>query len=160
MAQATSHPRRRFLAQLLALAGSGGLALHASAENIDRSLMGEPSHKVVYQLNKADQQYIDSILFSVGEMLRKYGDDIRIVVTLIGPGVHLVAKKPGRPIDDMARQRAESLAMYGIEFHTCGNTMKTLGWKREDIEDYASIVEVGADDLMRLQEKGFAYISW
>lgn len=160
MAPLMTLARRQFLICLVAALGMIAMTNQAAAETIDRSLMGEPSHKLVYQLNKADEDYIDSILFSVGEMLRKYNDDIRIVVTVIGPGLHLIGKKPERPISDIARQRAESLAMYGVEFHACGNTMKSLGWSEKDIEDYASIVDIGAEDLMLLQEQGYAYISW
>lgn len=147
--------RRRFLAGMLALACTAAIA-----EPIDRALLGAPSHKVVYQLNKADADYIASILFSAGEMLRRHGDDIHIVITLIGPGVHLVAKRPGRPIDAEARERAASLAAYGVEFHACGNALKSLHWTGADILDYATVVDIGVDDLMRLQEQGYAYISW
>ena len=150
-----SHARRRFLAVVLATA-----CCAANAEPIDRELLGEAEHKVVYQLNKADADYIDSILFSAGELLRRHGDNIHIVITMIGPGVHLVAKKPGRPIAAEARSRAASLAAYGVEFHTCGNTLKSLNWSAADVLDYATVVDVGADDLMRLQEQGYAYISW
>ncbi len=131
-----------------------------AAETIDRELLGEPTHKVVYQLNKADEQYIGSILFSAGAMLRQYGDDIHIVISMIGPGVHLAAKFPERPIPDEHRQRAASLAQYGVEFHACGNTLKSLDWADDNMEDYVSVVEVGAADLMELQEQGYAYISW
>lgn len=148
--------RRRFIVALTAAAVSA----RAGAETIDRGLLGEASHKVVYQLNQADEDYIDSILFSAGELLRKYGDDVRIVITLIGPGLHLAGKKPERPISELARQRAESLSMYGVEFHACGNTMKSLGWSEADLLDYATVVEIGADDLMQLQEQGYTYISW
>lgn len=147
--------RRHFLAALLAAACST-----VAAEPIDRALLGEPTHKLVYQLNKADADYIGGILTSAGAMLRRHGDDIHIVITLIGPGVHLVAKKPGRPIAAEARERAASLAAYGVEFHTCGNTLQSLHWTDADILDYATVVDVGADDLMRLQEQGYAYISW
>ncbi len=153
------HTRRKFFASLLAGACAGFGAL-ATAEPIDRELLGEPTHKLVYQLNKAEPEYIASILFSAGEMLRRYGDDIHIVITLIGPGVHLVAKKPLRPIDAEARTRAASLAAYGVEFHTCGNTLSGLQWTDRDVLEYASVVEVGADDLMLLQQQGYAYISW
>lgn len=156
MPSPVSNTRRRLLAAFLAVP----LCAAARAETIDRALLGEPAHKVVYQLNKADEAYIDSILFSAGELLRKYEDDIRIVITVIGPGLHLIGKNPERPIAKLARQRAESLAMYGVEFHACGNTMKSLGWTEEDLEDYATVVEIGADDLMLLQEQGFSYISW
>lgn len=158
MPSPVSRARRRLLIGLPAVLL--GLPLCAAAETIDRALLGEPSHKVVYQLNKADADYIDSILFSAGEMLRKYNDDIRIVITVIGPGLHLIGKNPGRPITPQARQRAASLAMYGIEFHACGNTMKSLGWEKADLLDYATVVDIGADDLLLLQEQGYAYISW
>jgi intracellular sulfur oxidation DsrE/DsrF family protein len=79
---------------------------------------------------------------------------------MFGPGVHLVAKKPGRPIAEETRARAASLAAYGVEFHVCGNTLKSLHWNGTDILDYATVVDVGADDVMRLQEQGYAYISW
>ena len=150
--------RRQLLLAVLTLSLS--LPGAVGAETVDRALLGEASHKVVYQLNKADPEYIDAILFSAGELLRKYNDDIRIVITVIGPGIHLLGKNPERPIAETARQRAESLAMYGVEFHACGNTMKSLGWKDDDVLDFATVVEIGADDVMLLQEQGFSYISW
>ncbi len=117
-------------------------------------------HKLVYQLNKADEKYQKAILFSVGAMLRKYGDNIKIVVTVIGPGIHILAKHPKRPVSQEIRERVSSLALYGVEFHACGNTMKSLKWTAKDMLDFAQVVEVGAADLMELQEQGFAYISW
>ncbi|MFN2309519.1 MAG: DsrE family protein [Gammaproteobacteria bacterium] len=156
MTRSRLRPRWRLLGALLALVTATAVA----AELPDRALLGEPSHKLVYQLNQADAGYIDSILFSAGELLRKYDDDIHLVITLIGPGVQLVAKDPQRPISALARQRAESLAMYGVEFHVCGNTLKSLGWTEADLLDFTSVVEIGADDLMRLQAQGFSYISW
>ncbi len=121
---------------------------------------GEADHKVVYQLNKADNEYQEHILFSAGAMLRKYGDNVHIVIVAIGPGIHLLGKKPLRPVTEMARQRVESLAQYGVEFHACGNTMKSLGWTEDDLLPFVKRVEVGAADLMELQEEGYAYISW
>jgi intracellular sulfur oxidation DsrE/DsrF family protein len=130
------------------------------AEPRDTDLFGEPEHKLVYQLNKADPDYIEHILFSVGAMLRKYGDDIHLVVVAIGPGIHTLAKKPQRPVPELAQKRIESLAAYGVSFHACGNTLKSLDWIEEDLLDFSEIVEIGADDLMLLQEQGYSYISW
>lgn len=144
----------------LCLFGAAVPAQAQEGETQTDSLFGEPSHKLVYQLNQADPDYMDHILFSAGAMLRKFGDDIKIVITLIGPGVHLAAKNPGRPVPEELRQRAESLAMYDVEFHVCGNTLKSLEWTMDDMESYATYVEVGAADLMLLQEQGFSYISW
>ncbi len=136
------------------------LSWSAFAHHTETHFGDTTTHKVVYQLNKADTDYIDHILFSVSELLRKYGDNIEIVVTVIGPGIHLLGKHPGRPIKAFHKQRVSSLANYGVQFHACGNTMKSLGWQEKDLIDEATMVPIGADDIMLLQEKGFSYISW
>ena len=150
--------------KLLLLAGAAGGLLTAGrnvpAHHTETHFGESVAHKLVYQCNKADPDYWRAILFSVGEMLRKYGDDIQLVVVCIGPGIHILAKKPERPVPKKIRERVSSLAAYGVAFHACGNTMKSLGWNKDDLLDFAQVVPVGADDLMRLQEQGFAYISW
>ena len=100
------------------------------------------------------------MLFSAAELLRKYGDDIEIVIGVFGPGIHLIASHPQRPIPSELQQRAASLAEYGVSFHACGNTMKSLGWTQQDLLPFAQVVPIGVDDIMHLQEQGFAYVSW
>ena len=154
-----SPTRRRFIQWLTA---AGGLATVAkvNAHHTDTHFEDESAHKIVYQCNKADPEYISHILFSVGEMIRKYGDDVEVVVANFAAGIHLLGKNPERPVPMELRQRAASLAAYGVSFHACGNTMKALKWTEKDLVDYAQVVPVGVDDIMRLQEKGFAYMSW
>ncbi len=136
-------------------------SLPSTAEEGELRFPGDPpDHKLVYQFNKADEAYQKAILFSVGAMLRKYGDNIHIVVVAIGPGLHILAKQPKRPVPQEIRERVSSLSQYGVEFHACGNTMKSLHWTDKDMLPWAKVVEVGADDLMTLQEDGYAYISW
>ena len=115
---------------------------------------------MLYQFNKADANYHDHVLFSVGAMLRKYGDNVHIVVTCFAEGIHVLAKNPLRPVSEQVRQRVSSLHQYGVEFHACGNTMKSLNWGEADLVPFAKVVEVGAADMMELQEQGYAYISW
>jgi intracellular sulfur oxidation DsrE/DsrF family protein len=156
----TNTQRRRVLKWFATAATIAALSGGARAELIDRELLGEPEHKLVYQFNKADPDYMQSVLFSVGEMLRKHGDNIHLVVTAIGPGIHILAKKPQRPVPEQVRERVSSLAAYGVSFHACGNTMETLHWSEADLLDFAEVVDIGADDLMQLQEQGYSYISW
>uniref|UniRef100_UPI003AF91FDA DsrE family protein n=1 Tax=Thiolapillus sp. TaxID=2017437 RepID=UPI003AF91FDA len=117
-------------------------------------------HHIVYQLNKADPKYISHILFSAGELLRKYGDDIEIIIAIYAEGIHLLGKRPKRPIPLELQQKASSLAAYGIAFHACGNTLKSVHWTKKDLLDFAKEVPIGVEDIMLLQEKGFSYISW
>ncbi|MDH5229187.1 MAG: DsrE family protein [Gammaproteobacteria bacterium] len=156
--------RRGLLSKIVVGSGLLATASHLQAKTEDDAELrfpGDPvENNVVYQFNKADEEYHKAVLFSVGAMLRKYGDNIKIVVTCIGPGLHILAKNPKRPVSAETKQRVSSLAQYGVEFHACGNTMKSLKWEEKDMLDFASIVEVGAADLMELQQQGFAYISW
>lgn len=161
---AVINPQRRTWVQGL-LAGSGltlfGKKVLAAEEEAELRFPGDPAdHKVVYQFNKGDEDYHKAVLFSVGAMLRKYGDNIHIVVVGIGPGIHVLGKNPERPVSKLIKQRVSSLAQYGVEFHACGNTMKSLSWSEKDVLPFAKVVEVGAADLMELQEQGYSYISW
>lgn len=158
--------RRRLLAALPLLAAGVVTAKAADdktpkAEEKSLRFPGDPpEHKVVYQFNKADAEYHEHVIFSVGQMVQKYGDNIRIVVTAIGPGIHILLKNPQRPVARLIREKVASLSDYGVEFHACGNTLKALKLGEKDVLPFAKIVEVGAADLMELQGQGYAYISW
>lgn len=120
-----------------------------------------PEHRVVYQLNQAEPEYIEHILNSIGALIGKYEDNVAIHVVVFGPGIHLLARQPRRPLPEALRQRARSQARdYGVRYVACGNTMKTLGWGAADMEPFARVEEVGAAVLMELQAQGWAYIAW
>jgi uncharacterized protein len=155
--------RRQFLSMLglgsISLGGASLMIKDAQAHHTETHFDDQSAHKLVYQLNKADHDYIESVLFSCGEMLRKYGDDIELVISVFGAGIHILAKKPGRPISAIHQQHVQSLIEYGVRFQACGNTMKSLHWTKKDIIDEAQIVPIGIDGIMQLQEQGFSYIS-
>jgi len=146
--------------RLTGLFGATMAAKAVHAHHTETHFEDSSTHKLVYQCNSADHEYLNHILFSCGEMLRKYGDDIELVVAAFGPGIHLLGKSPGRGVSRSQQERAGSLSDYGIAFHACGNTMKSLGWTEDDLLDFARVVPIGVDDIMQLQEKGFAYLSW
>jgi intracellular sulfur oxidation DsrE/DsrF family protein len=127
----------------------------------DRMPGDPPEHRVVYQLNRAEPEYIEAILNSVGAMIGRYEDNVAIAVVVFGPGIHLLARQPRRPVPPELRQRAQSQARdYGVRFVACGNTMTTLGWTAADMADFVKVEQVGASVLMELQEQGWAYIAW
>lgn len=151
--------RRRFL-QALGLAGGAAVLPAARAYHTESHFGDTVKHKIVYQCNNAEAEYHRHVLFSVSELLRKYGDDIHLVVAAFGPGLHILGKKPTRPVADDVKTKVRSLADYGVDFHACGNTMKSLNWTKEDILPFAKIVQIGVDDIMLLQEQGFKYFAW
>jgi intracellular sulfur oxidation DsrE/DsrF family protein len=38
--------------------------------------------------------------------------------------------------------------------------MQALQWTEKDLLPFAQVVAIGVDDIMLLQERGFAYMSW
>lgn len=161
--------RRRLLSGLVAFAA--GLATSRASQAAEQQsdtggvedlrFPGDPTeHNVVFQFNKADEDYHNAVLFAVGEMLRKYEDNITIVVTAFGPGIHILGKNPERPVSETIQLKVKSLSDYGVKFHACGNTMHSLGWTEDDVYDFAEVVQVGAADIMELQEQGYSYLTW
>ncbi|MCK5395761.1 MAG: DsrE family protein [Gammaproteobacteria bacterium] len=153
--------------QFLSLLGFGGIGLagvslssnKAHAHHTDTHFDDKAAHRLVYQCNRADHDYIEHVLFSCAEMLRKYGDDIELVISAFGPGLNLLARRPKRSISKLHQQRVASLAEYGVRFQACGNTMKSMNWLEKDLVEQAQVVPIGVDGIMQLQEQGFSYIN-
>ncbi|HPE61349.1 MAG TPA: DsrE family protein [Thiolinea sp.] len=156
----TFSPLRRHLLGGIGLIGSFLALKQAHAEHTDTHLEEDTAHKLVMNCNKADAEYLEHTLFSVGELIRRYGDDIHVIVECYGPGLHLLGRNPGRPVAEELQQRASSLSHYGVGFHACGNTLKGLNWREDDLLPFAKVVEAGIEDMMLLQEQGFAYAGW
>ena len=152
----TPLPRRLWLTSLAAATASA-----AGAASAAPSSETGPPHKIVYQLNHHGPEHQEAVLNSIGAMLKKYVDDVAIAVVAWGPGIHLLAKQPQRPVVPLHQQRIRSMSeAYGVTFVACGNTMQSLGWQAADMLDFVKIEEVGAAALMELQEQGYAYIAW
>lgn len=119
-----------------------------------------PENYVVYQFNHSEADYHDHVVFSIGAMLRQYGDNIKIAVVAFGPGLHVLLKRPRRPVSPTIREKITSLSQYGVDFYACGNTLTSLKLNEQDVLPFAKLVEVGASTLMELQKQGYAYLSW
>jgi len=117
-------------------------------------------HRVVYQCSEPGPDAYSHLLFSVAQLKEKHGDNIDIVVTCLGPGIHLFAKRPRRAVPPDALDKMVYLDLAGVEFHACGNTMSAMGWTTQDMHDFVTVVPIGAEDLMLHQESGYAYLKW
>lgn len=157
-APAADGMRRRLLG---GLAVAGGLFAFARKGEAG-ALFGESSNRVVYQLNQFDITYIKEILHSVAIVLRTYPNDVNIVVTCFGPGIWVLVKEKRNPhkLDSYITEMISSQSMYGVEFHACAQTMKTEKLTPSDLVSEATVVPSGAVDLIKLQQKNYAYIAW
>ncbi|WP_319379992.1 DsrE family protein [Thiomicrorhabdus sp.] len=127
----------------------------------DRFPGDPPEHKAVYMWNKADADYQHGILNSIQAMIKRYGDNVSIAVVAIGPGLHVLAKKPQREVEALTYERVGSFAKdYNVRWIACGNTMNTIHWSDSDMRPFAEYSEVGAAALMELQEEGYKLLVW
>ena len=117
---------RRLALKSIGLLGGLVAARQVHAHHTESHFDDASEHRIIYQCNQADPDYLQHILFSAGELIRKYSDDVEIVVGVFGPGLQLLGKHPQRSVPFELQQRAGSLASYGVAFHACGNTMKSL----------------------------------
>ncbi len=155
--------RRRLIVAAggVAAAVGSGAAFADSADSLNLTFPGQKAkHFIVYQLNHHEHDYQQHILSSIQALLRRYGNSIHVVVTCFGPGISVVLKKPVRPVARTIREGVASLHDYGVEFHGCGNTLRTLKLTRTALLPFVTYVAMGAADLMELQHKGYAYIAW
>ena len=136
---------RRLALKTLGLFGGLLAAGRSQAHHTATHFEDSSPHNIVYQCNKADPEYLQHILFSAGELLRRYGDDVQIVIVAFGPGLQLLGKKPEHPMPAELQQRVSSLSMYGVAFHACGNTMLRPARPRLDGRRPAAVRENGAD---------------
>lgn len=165
-----AHPadatRRGLLRGLGAMVGGGLLAAgtgrRARAQEDALVFPGdEPEVKVLYQLNQGEPDYQAHIMHSASVLLQHYENNVGIVIECFGPGIHILLKEPGRPVDPEIRERVASLAAYGVGFHACGETLKALGRDRGALVDEAEYVASGVVDMVELQrQKGYYYVAW
>jgi intracellular sulfur oxidation DsrE/DsrF family protein len=165
MAETKNHSRRQFIGSL-AIASVGAIAASAQGGEMGMGMgmgMGGPSkNKVVYQLNKSDPAYILDILHSAAVVLGHFNNDVDIVIDCFGPGIWLLVKDEHNKhhYEAFIREQVSSLAMYGVVFNACEQTMKTIKITAKELIPEAKQVFSGAVDLMLLQQQGYAYIAW
>lgn len=157
--------RRRLVAGALlgSVATAASAATTATKDASEKSLRfpGDATENhVVYQFNHPEAEYHDHVVFSIGAMLRQYGDNIKIAMVAFGPGIHVLLKQPRRRVSPTIREKITSLSQYGVDFYACGNTLTSLKLGEQDVLPFAKVVEVGASTLMEFQKQGYAYLSW
>lgn len=161
--------RRNALYKVLAGSSLLSLGLNQSAQahqvksdekKEDRFPGDPPEHFMVYSFNHDDFEYHQHVLGSVRAMIAKYDDNIDQVVVCFGKGIHALVKNPKRPVNDKIITEIKNLASQGVKFHACKRSLSPHNWGKDDVYSFVKIVDVGAADIMELQEQNYAYMVW
>ncbi len=168
--KSTDNPERRsFFYKILAGSSIATLGFSHSAKAHKVEIQGEKEerfpgdpaeHFLAFPFNHPDQEYHQHVLGSVGAMIAKYEDNVDQVVVCYGKGIHILLKQPIRSVDESIKAKVISLAGQGVKFHACNRTLTSLELGKEDVLPFVNIVDVGAADIMELQENNYALMVW
>jgi len=110
--------------------------------------------KIVFPITKGDDESINHVLSSANNVMKFYGpENVKIAIICYSKGIRTLLKK-----EKKIAVRVRSLQTYDVEFIACGNTMRTLKIKPEDLIEGVEIVTAGIVELVERDLKGWIYI--
>ncbi|WOE71102.1 DsrE family protein [Hydrogenimonas thermophila] len=110
--------------------------------------------KIVFPITKGDDESINHVLSSANNVMKFYGpENVNIAIICYSKGIRTLLKK-----EKKIAVRVRSLQTYDVEFIACGNTMRTLKIKPEDLIEDVEIVTAGIVELVERDLKGWIYI--
>ena len=110
--------------------------------------------KIVFSVTENSEHALDHILSVANNVLKFYGpENVQMKIVAYSQGIELLNKK-----NEATSVRVDALMQYEVEFVACGNTMRTLKIKKEDLIDDSVIVTAGVVELLESVQKGWIYI--
>ena len=126
----------------------------ADTEYADPKPSFDNPRKLVFSVTEGDEHTLDHVLSVTNNILKFYGpDNVRIKIVAYSQGLKLLYKN-----DKKSSVRVDALMQYEVEFVACGNTMKTLKIKEEDLVEGSVVVTAGVPELLESALKGWTYI--
>ncbi|BDY12608.1 DsrE family protein [Hydrogenimonas cancrithermarum] len=109
---------------------------------------------IVFPITQGDDESINHVLSSANNVMKFYGpENVQIAIICYSKGIRTLLKK-----EKKIAVRVRSLQTYDVEFIACGNTMRTLKIKPEDLIEDVEIVTAGIVELVERDLKGWIYI--
>jgi len=110
--------------------------------------------QIVFSVTEDSPHALDHILSVANNVLKFYGPEkVEMKIVAYSKGLALLYKRNRK-----TAVRVDALMQYDVEFVACGNTMKTLHVKKEDLVDGSVIVTAGVVELLESVKAGWIYI--
>ncbi|HSR09398.1 MAG TPA: DsrE family protein [Bryobacteraceae bacterium] len=112
-------------------------------------------HKVVLQMNVADNDSWNQLLGNVGNVQTAFKNDggVQIEVVFYGKGLSALLRT-----NTAFEERLKKAAADGVILAACQNSMRLRKVTSQDIFPFSTEVDSGVAELVRKQEAGFSYI--
>ena len=110
--------------------------------------------QIVFSVTEDSVHALDHILSVANNVLKFYGPEkVEMKIVAYSQGIKLL----DRHVKETA-VRVDALMQYDVEFVACGNTMRTLHIKKEDLVEGSVIVTAGVVELLESVKAGWIYI--
>ncbi len=130
------------------------IMLFADTEYADPKPSFDNPRKIVFSVTEESPHALDHILSVANNVLKFYGpENVQMKIVAYSQGIKLLNKH-----NKETAVRVDALMQYDVEFVACGNTMRTLNIKKEDLVDGSIIVTAGVVELLESVQKGWIYI--
>ena len=110
-------------------------------------------NRMVIQINEDDSRKWNTVLgniHNIRDELAREGASITVVA--IGPGLGMLTA------DSLVANRVQDAIADGVRFVACGRSMQAQQVDKDDLIGGVQITSAGYVELMRLQQRGWAYI--
>jgi uncharacterized protein len=110
--------------------------------------------QIVFSITEGDAHALDHVLSVANNVLKFYGpNNVQMKIVAYSQGIKLLDKN-----NKESAVRVDALMQYEVEFIACGNTMRTLKIKEEELVEGSVIVTAGVVELLESVQKGWTYI--
>jgi len=130
------------------------IVLFADTEFAEPKPSLENPRQIVFSATEGSSRALDHILSVANNVLKFYGPEkVEMKIVAYSQGLKLLYKS-----NKETARRVDALMQYDVEFIACGNTMRTLKVKEEDLIDGSVIVTAGVVELLESVKAGWIYI--
>ena len=110
-----------------------------------------PNHRVVFQVNDEDSRKWNTVLANIDNVQEELGK-VEVAVVVIGPALGMLKA------DALTANKVRDAMSAGVRFVACGNSMQAQKLEKDDMIDHIEYTRAGYAELMRLQQRGWAYL--
>ncbi|MBT5935788.1 DsrE family protein [Sulfurimonas sp.] len=111
--------------------------------------------KIVFGISDGTPHSLDHLLSVANNVLKFYGpENVMMKIVAYSQGMKLLNKN-----NPVTAVRVDALIQYEVEFVACGNTMRTLKIKEEDLVEGSVIVTAGVVELIESIKNDWTYIN-
>ena len=136
------------------------LIILIATANAEEQEVYEPA-KVVYDVSSSDPKALSHILDRASMLQNVYQNDsfeASIIFVIHEGAIPLFGNADKNQHSELMR-RARSLSMGEIiQFRVCKASASMQGYKKEDLQDFISMVPMADAEIVQLQHEGYAYL--